>query len=254
MAAVHAHLPQPHDPFVDLVPPQGIRLTPRHYAYLKISEGCNHRCTFCIIPSMRGDLVSRPIGEVMHEAENLVDGRGEGAAGDLAGHERLRRRRPYRTGFWDGRPLKTRFDRTRARARRARRLGAAALRLSLPARRRGDPADGRGPGPALPRRAVPAREPAHPEADEAARLRPRPTSSASARGARSARRSRSAAPSSSAFPAKPRPSSPSCSNSSRRPSSTASAASPIRRSRARRRTRCPGTSRRRSRRSAASAS
>ena len=65
MSAVHAHLPKPHDPFTDLVPPQGIRLTPKHYAYLKISEGCNHRCTFCIIPSMRGDLVSRPVGAVM---------------------------------------------------------------------------------------------------------------------------------------------------------------------------------------------
>jgi ribosomal protein S12 methylthiotransferase len=69
---VHAHLPRPHDPFSDLVPPAGIKLTPRHYAYLKIAEGCNHRCTFCIIPSMRGDLVSRPIGEVVREAENLV--------------------------------------------------------------------------------------------------------------------------------------------------------------------------------------
>ena len=71
MNAVHAHLPKPHDPFTDLVPPAGIKLTPRHYAYLKISEGCNHRCTFCIIPSMRGDLVSRPVAEVMLEAENL---------------------------------------------------------------------------------------------------------------------------------------------------------------------------------------
>lgn len=69
---VHAHLPKPHDPYTDLVPPAGIKLTPKHYAYLKIAEGCNHRCTFCIIPSMRGDLVSRPIGEVMREAENLV--------------------------------------------------------------------------------------------------------------------------------------------------------------------------------------
>ena len=68
MAAVHAQMPRPHDPYQDLVPPQGLRLTPRHYAYLKISEGCNHRCTFCIIPSMRGNLVSRPIGEVMQEA------------------------------------------------------------------------------------------------------------------------------------------------------------------------------------------
>jgi ribosomal protein S12 methylthiotransferase len=72
MGHVHQHLPKPHDPFTDLVPPAGIKLTPRHYAYLKISEGCNHRCSFCIIPSMRGDLVSRPIGEVMREAENLV--------------------------------------------------------------------------------------------------------------------------------------------------------------------------------------
>jgi ribosomal protein S12 methylthiotransferase len=109
MAAVHAHLPQPHDPFVDLVPPQGIRLTPKHYAYLKIAEGCNHRCTFCIIPSMRGELVSRPIGEIMREAEHLV------AAGvkellvisqDTSAYGVDVR---YRTGFWDGRPVKTRF-------------------------------------------------------------------------------------------------------------------------------------------------
>jgi ribosomal protein S12 methylthiotransferase len=69
---VHRHLPKPHDPYTDMVPPAGIKLTPRHYAYLKIAEGCNHRCSFCIIPAMRGDLVSRPIGEVMREAENLV--------------------------------------------------------------------------------------------------------------------------------------------------------------------------------------
>ncbi len=109
MAAVHAHLPQPHDPFTDLVPPQGIRLTPQHYAYLKISEGCNHRCTFCIIPSMRGDLVSRPVHEVMREAENLVK------AGvrellvisqDTSAYGVDVR---YRTGFWNGRPLKTRM-------------------------------------------------------------------------------------------------------------------------------------------------
>ncbi|MCW5605121.1 MAG: 30S ribosomal protein S12 methylthiotransferase RimO, partial [Burkholderiales bacterium] len=71
MAAVHTHLPQPHDPYTSLIPPQGVKLTPGHYAYLKIAEGCNHRCTFCIIPSMRGDLVSRPVGDVMQEAENL---------------------------------------------------------------------------------------------------------------------------------------------------------------------------------------
>ncbi|TVT51753.1 MAG: 30S ribosomal protein S12 methylthiotransferase RimO [Sedimenticola thiotaurini] len=73
MEAVHAHLPAPHDPYTSLAPPQGVKLTPRHYAYLKISEGCNHRCTFCIIPSLRGDLLSRPVGEVVKEAENLVN-------------------------------------------------------------------------------------------------------------------------------------------------------------------------------------
>jgi len=110
MKAVHAHLPKPHDPFTDLVPPQGIKLTPQHYAYLKISEGCNHRCTFCIIPSMRGDLVSRPIGEVMHEAENLV------RAGvkellvisqDTSAYGVDVR---YRTGFHGGKPVKTNFQ------------------------------------------------------------------------------------------------------------------------------------------------
>ena len=114
MKAVHAHLgkpvPKPHHPFTDLVPPQGIKLTPNHYAYLKISEGCNHRCTFCIIPSMRGDLVSRPIGEVMQEAENLV------RAGvkellvisqDTSAYGVDVR---YRTGFHGGKPIKTNFQ------------------------------------------------------------------------------------------------------------------------------------------------
>jgi ribosomal protein S12 methylthiotransferase len=107
--AVHTQLPRPHDPFVDLLPPGGLKLTPRHYAYLKISEGCNHRCSFCIIPSMRGDLVSRPIGDVLGEAqalfeagvrELLVVSQDTSAYGvDVK----------YRTGFWDGRPLRTRF-------------------------------------------------------------------------------------------------------------------------------------------------
>ena len=70
--AVHDAAPPLHDPFIDLVPPEGLKLTPRHYAYLKISEGCNNRCTFCIIPQLRGDLVSRPVHHVLHEAENLV--------------------------------------------------------------------------------------------------------------------------------------------------------------------------------------
>jgi ribosomal protein S12 methylthiotransferase len=121
MDAVHLHAPKPaHDPFIDLVPAAreardeprgvaGIKLTPRHYAYLKISEGCNHRCTFCIIPSMRGDLVSRPVGEVLGEAralfesgvrELLVISQDTSAYGvDVK----------YRTGFWDGKPVKTRL-------------------------------------------------------------------------------------------------------------------------------------------------
>ena len=109
MTAVHAHLPKLHDPYTDLVPPQGIRLTPQHYAYLKISEGCNHRCSFCIIPSMRGDLVSRPIGEVMTEAENLVNA---GVSELLVISQDTSAYGvdvKYRTGFWNGRPVKTRM-------------------------------------------------------------------------------------------------------------------------------------------------
>ena len=107
MDAVHQHIPKPHDPYIDLIPPQGIRLTPNHYAYIKISEGCNHKCSFCIIPSMRGKLVSRPIGDVMKEAERLVDSgvkelliisQDTSAYGvDIK----------YRTGFWDGKPIKS---------------------------------------------------------------------------------------------------------------------------------------------------
>ena len=109
MRAVHQALPRPHDPYTDLVPAAGIKLTPRHYAYLKIAEGCNHRCTFCIIPALRGDLVSRPVGEVLTEAENLV------AAGvkelliisqDTSAYGVDQK---YRTGFWNGRPVKTRL-------------------------------------------------------------------------------------------------------------------------------------------------
>lgn len=125
MEAVHRHLPKPHDPFVDLVPPQGIKLTPRHYAYLKISEGCNHRCTFCIIPSMRGDLVSRPVGDVLTEArklfeagvkELLVVSQDTSAYGvDVQ----------YRTGFWDGKPVKTKMlDLVRALGELAKGFGA----------------------------------------------------------------------------------------------------------------------------------
>jgi ribosomal protein S12 methylthiotransferase len=109
MKAIHEQLPAEHDPFLDLVPPQGIRLTPRHYAYLKISEGCNHRCTFCIIPSLRGDLVSRPVNDVLLEAERLaasgvkellVVSQDTSAYGvDVK----------YRTEFYNGMPVKTRL-------------------------------------------------------------------------------------------------------------------------------------------------
>jgi len=109
MGIVHQHLPQPHDPFASLIPEQGVRLTPDHFAYLKISEGCNHSCTFCIIPSLRGPLVSRPVGDVLAEAESLaragvkeilVISQDTSAYGvDLK----------YRTGFWGGRPVKTRL-------------------------------------------------------------------------------------------------------------------------------------------------
>jgi ribosomal protein S12 methylthiotransferase len=109
MEAVHAHLPKPHDPYTDLVPPGGIKLTPRHYAYLKISEGCNHRCTFCIIPSMRGDLVSRPIGEVMQEAENLVKGGVKELLVISQDTSAYGVDVKYRTGFVNGRPTKTRM-------------------------------------------------------------------------------------------------------------------------------------------------
>lgn len=122
---VHAHLPKPHDPFTDLLPPAGIKLTPKHYAYLKVSEGCNHRCTFCIIPSMRGDLASRPIGEVMREAESLVR---QGVkeilviSQDTSAYGIDLR---YRRDFIDGRPVKTRF------AELARELGRLGVWVRL---------------------------------------------------------------------------------------------------------------------------
>ena len=112
VGAVHQYVPPKieHDPFVDLVPPQGVKLTPRHYAYLKISEGCNHRCTFCIIPSMRGDLVSRPIGEVMDEAKRLVDAGVKEILVISQDTSAYGVDIKYRTGFWQGRPLKTKMQ------------------------------------------------------------------------------------------------------------------------------------------------
>jgi len=113
--AVHQHLPAPHDPFLDLVPKQGVRLTPRHYAYLKISEGCNHRCSFCIIPSLRGDLVSRPIDEVMDEAQILVDAGIREILVISQDTSAYGVDCKYATRFWQGQPLRTRFlDLTRA--------------------------------------------------------------------------------------------------------------------------------------------
>jgi len=109
MDVVHAHLPPQHDPYVDLVPPQGIRLTPNHYAYLKISEGCNHRCTFCIIPSLRGDLVSRPIGDVMKEAEALADAGVKELLVISQDTSAYGVDVKYRTGFWGGKPVKTKL-------------------------------------------------------------------------------------------------------------------------------------------------
>ncbi len=113
MDAVHAHLPKPHDPFLDLVPNAfgvaGIKLTPRHYAYIKISEGCNHRCTFCIIPSMRGDLVSRPIGDVLNEARALFEGGVKELLVISQDTSAYGVDVKYRTGFWDGKPIKTRM-------------------------------------------------------------------------------------------------------------------------------------------------
>ena len=113
MDAVHLNLPKPHDPFIDLVPNTfgvaGIKLTPKHYAYLKISEGCNHRCTFCIIPSMRGDLVSRPVGDVLKEAKALFEGGVKELLVISQDTSAYGVDVKYRTGFWDGKPVKTRM-------------------------------------------------------------------------------------------------------------------------------------------------
>ena len=148
--AVHRAVPPQHDPFLDLVPPEGIKLTPRHYAYLKISEGCNNRCTFCIIPKLRGDLVSRPAADVLREAERLV------AAGvkellvisqDTSAYGVDIK---YAESHMEGSRGAGEVSRPRARARQARRLGAAALRLSLSACRRGHSADGGAAGACCP--------------------------------------------------------------------------------------------------------
>lgn len=129
MDAVHTHLPKPHDPFLDLVPgafgAAGLKLTPRHFAYLKISEGCNHRCTFCIIPSMRGDLVSRPIGDVLKEAQALLEGGVKELLVISQDTSAYGVDVKYRTGFWQGRPVRTRtLELTQALGEMARDFGA----------------------------------------------------------------------------------------------------------------------------------
>jgi ribosomal protein S12 methylthiotransferase len=175
MAAVHAHLPKLHDPFTDLVPPQGVKLTPRHYAYLKISEGCNHRCTFCIIPAMRGDLVSRPIGGGAGGGGTTVQSRRAGAPDRIAGHERLRCGRSLSHGFLEGRPLKTRMNELATALDTMARAHGAWVRLHYvypyphvdDVIGRMTSRAGIGRPPALSRRAVPACEPPHPQADEA---------------------------------------------------------------------------------------
>jgi ribosomal protein S12 methylthiotransferase len=129
MDAVHQHVPKPHDPFVDLVPAAGIKLTPKHYAYLKISEGCNHRCTFCIIPSMRGDLVSRPIGDVLGEARALFEGGVKELLVVSQDTSAYGVDVKYRTGFWDGRPVRTRLHDLAARLGELAREHGAWVRL-----------------------------------------------------------------------------------------------------------------------------
>jgi ribosomal protein S12 methylthiotransferase len=110
MEAVHDHLPPQHDPYTSLIPPQGIKLTPTHYAYLKISEGCNHRCSFCIIPALRGDLVSRPVDDVLQEAQNLVNAGVRELLVISQDTSAYGVDRKYKTMFWNGRPVKTRFQ------------------------------------------------------------------------------------------------------------------------------------------------
>ncbi|MDH3342207.1 MAG: 30S ribosomal protein S12 methylthiotransferase RimO [Gammaproteobacteria bacterium] len=109
MDAVHQHLPPQHDPFMDLLPPQGVKLTPRHYAYLKISEGCNHRCTFCIIPALRGDLESRPVNDVLAEAKRLKEAGVQELLVISQDTSAYGVDVKYKTEFWDGMPVKTRM-------------------------------------------------------------------------------------------------------------------------------------------------
>ena len=154
--AVHKALPPKHDPFLDLVPPEGIKLTPRHYAYLKISEGCNNRCTFCIIPRLRGDLVSRPAADVLREAEKLVKAGVKELLVISQDTSAYGLDIKYAASKWRRQRGACEIHRPGGGARRTRRLGAAALRLSLSACRRGHPADGRAEGSPLSRHSLSA--------------------------------------------------------------------------------------------------
>jgi len=171
--AVHEVVPPSieHDPFVDLVPPQGIKLTPRHYAYLKISEGCNHSCSFCIIPSMRGKLVSRPVGDVLSEAERLVKAGVKEVLVISQDTSAYGVDLKYKLDFWNGQPVKTRM------LELCEELGKMGVWVRLhyvypfPQRRRRDPADGRRQDPAVPGHPLPARQPESAQGDEAPGVR-----------------------------------------------------------------------------------
>ena len=168
MAAVRAAAPAPRDPFVDLIPGEGVRLTPRHYAYLKIAEGCDNRCTFCIIPSLAREPRLAPGGRRAARSRAAGESRRQGAHRHRPGHERLRAR-PQICDERMARPADAgALSRHRARTRHARRLGQAAICLPLSACRRGDRADERRQCAALYRRAVPARFAQGPEGDAAA--------------------------------------------------------------------------------------
>ena len=256
MAAVHEAAPPAHDPYLDLLPPQGVKLTPRHYAYLKISEGCNNRCSFCIIPALRGDLVSRPIGRRAARGREAGQGRRQGNPGHLAGHQRLRRRHQI-----PDEPVRKEREVRAKFLDLARELGELGIWMRMhyvyPYPHVDEVIPLMAEGKILPYLDIPfqhasppvlknMRRPAHRRKDAGAHPRA---------GARSAPTSPSARPSSSAFPARPKRISRCCSTGSTKPGSTAPAASNTSRSGAR----APTTSassrcRRRSRRRAGTAS
>ena len=168
LEAVHRALPPVHDPHLDLVPPQGVKLTPRHYAYLKISEGCNNRCSFCIIPKLRGDLVSRPANDVLREAEKLVTAGVKELLVISQDTSAYGVDIKYAASRWKDRDVQAKFF-ALAGTRRTRRLGSAALCLPLPACRRNHPADGGGKDAALSRYSLSVCEPGRAETHEASR-------------------------------------------------------------------------------------